>query len=209
MKFYGDIEVGLDEVACLGIAELLKSPSMGEFTREGFLNGWRAAGYASAFSWYPSIRSQLTKTQFSCDSVGKMISHAADIRERIPIKPDLFRRVYRFTFPLCRMQGQRNLQFEIAAEQWRLFFTPQNGGVQWNTRTTPWLDWWIEFLEERGKRPVNKDLWEQVEVFMRKTQDDENFGWWTADGAWPGALDDFVEWVQKKRGKNSEAMDVE
>ncbi|KAE8320533.1 Cullin binding-domain-containing protein [Aspergillus sergii] len=183
MKFLGDIQVQLDEVTCLGIAELLKSPSMGEFTREGFLNGWRAVG---------------------CDSVDKMIAHADDLRSRIPTQPDLFRRMYRYTFPLCRMQGQRNLQFEIAAEQWKLFFTPDKGGVQWETETTPWLDWWIEFMEERGKKPVNKDLWEQVEVFMRKTLDDERFGWWSADGAWPGALDDFVVWVQKKRGDNME-----
>lgn len=44
MKFLGDIQVQLDEVACLGIAELLKSPAMGEFTREGFVNGWRSVG---------------------------------------------------------------------------------------------------------------------------------------------------------------------
>ncbi|KAI9930479.1 Scaffold-type E3 ligase [Aspergillus wentii] len=188
IKYLGDINVQLDEVACLGIAELLKSPSMGEFTREGFVNGWRTSG---------------------CDTIQKMIDHAQDIRSRIPTQPDLFRRVYRYAFPLCRLQGQRNLQFEIAAEQWRLFFTPDNGGVQWNTATTPWLDYWIEFLEGRGKRPVNKDLWEQVEVFMRKTQEDEEFSWWSADGAWPGALDDFVGWVQEKRGKNPEAMEVE
>jgi DCN1-like protein 1/2 len=48
MKYLGDIQVQLDEVACLGIAELLQSPSMGEFTREGFLNGWRRVGYVSA-----------------------------------------------------------------------------------------------------------------------------------------------------------------
>ncbi|KAF7117975.1 hypothetical protein CNMCM5793_007344 [Aspergillus hiratsukae] len=188
MKFLGDIKVQLDEVACLGIAELLKSPSMGEFTREGFVNGWRDA---------------------RCDNLQKMIAHAADIRARIPAEPDLFRRVYRYTFPLCRMQGQRNLQFDIAAEQWRLFFTPEHGGIQWNTPTTPWLDWWIEYLEERGKRPVNKDLWEQVEVFLRKTLEDENFGWWSADAAWPGTLDEFVGWVQAKRGKSAEEMEVE
>lgn len=144
-----------------------------------------------------------------------MISYAATLRTRIPSQPDVFRRVYRFTFPLCRMQGQRNLQFDIAAEQWRLFFTPDHGGVQWNTATTPWLDWWIEYLEERGKRPVNKDLWEQVEVFMRKTLEDEDFAWWSPDGAWPGALDEFVGWVRERRskcgggGSNAEAMEVE
>lgn len=51
MKYLGDIQVQLDEVSCLAIAELLKSPSMGEFTREGFLNGWRSTGcvYFSTF----------------------------------------------------------------------------------------------------------------------------------------------------------------
>lgn len=44
MKFLGDIQVKLDEVACLGVAELLQSPSMGEFTRDGFIAGWRSAG---------------------------------------------------------------------------------------------------------------------------------------------------------------------
>lgn len=188
MRYLGDIGVKLDEVACFGIFELLKSPSMGEFTRQSFLEGWR------------NIR---------CDSIAKMMTHASQLREQIRTNRDLFRRVYRYAFPLCRLQGQRNLQFEIAAEQWRLFLTSENGGIEWNTPTTPWLDWWIEFLEERGKRPVNKDLWEQVEVFMRKTDEDEAFSWWSADGAWPGAIDDFVVWVQVRRGKGGEQMDVE
>ncbi|KKK20899.1 hypothetical protein ARAM_006447 [Aspergillus rambellii] len=185
IRFLGDIQVELDEVACLAIAELLQCPSMGEFTREGFLN------------------------DESCDTIEKMTTHAANLRARIPLEPALFRRVYRFTFPLCLVQGQRNLQFEIAAEQWKLLFTPGKGGIQWTTQTSPWLNWWIEFLEGRGKRPVNKDLWQQVEVFMRKTQEDEAFGWWSVDGAWPGALDDFVAWVKEKRGKGGEDMEVE
>ncbi|KAJ9491674.1 hypothetical protein VN97_g1608 [Penicillium thymicola] len=185
IDFLGDLKVELDEVTCLAIAELLKSPSMGEFTREGWKEGWRGV---------------------DCDTVPKMQAHAKLLRERIPQDPSLFRRVYRYAFLLSRMQGQRNLQFEIAAEQWRLFFTTDHGGVAWNTATTPWLDWWIEFLEERGKKPVNKDLWEQVEVFMRKSLEDEEMGWWSPDGAWPGALDDFVAWVQAKREK---ALDME
>lgn len=137
-----------------------------------------------------------------------MSDHVKYLRTHIPSDPELFRRVYRFAFPLSRMQGQRNLNFEIAVDQWRLFFTADHGGVMWNTPTTPWLDWWIEFLEGRGKKPVNKDLWEQVEVFMRKTREDEEFGWWSEDGAWPGALDDFVGFVKEKRGKGSE-MEIE
>ena len=105
------------------------------------------------------------------------------------------------------MAGQRNLALEIATEQWRLLFSPDNGGVQWNTATTPWLDWWIEFVETRFKRPINKDLWEQTEVFMRKSLEDESLGWWSAEGAWPGAIDEFVAFVMEKR--RGSKMEVE
>jgi DCN1-like protein 1/2 len=49
MKFLEEIQVRLDEVVCLGIAELLKSPSMGEFTRQEFVDGWKGAGYIYCF----------------------------------------------------------------------------------------------------------------------------------------------------------------
>lgn len=145
------------------------------------------------------------------ESIPQMISHAASLRTRIASQPDTFRKVYRYAFPLCRMQGQRNLTFEIAAEQWQLFFTSENGGVDWRTPSTPWLDWFLDYLKSKGQRPVNKDLWEQTEVFMRKTLEDENFGWWDADGAWPGTLDEFVEFVKhdKRGGKPAEAMNTE
>jgi DCN1-like protein 1/2 len=41
MKFLGNIEVQLDEVACLAVFEMCQCPSMGEFTREGFTEGWK------------------------------------------------------------------------------------------------------------------------------------------------------------------------
>ncbi|KAG5291139.1 defective in Cullin neddylation protein [Histoplasma capsulatum G186AR] len=191
VKYLGDIQVQLDEVVCLAIAEHLRSPSMGEFTREHFVDGWK---------------------NINCDTISKQTSYAAMLRARIPNEPDLFRRVYRYTFIICRLAGQRNLTLDIATEQWRLFFTTINGGINWNTRSTPWLDWWIEFVEESWKRPVNKDLWEQVEVFMRKTKEDETFDWWSEDGAWPGAIDEFVGYVRAKRGGKGvavEAMEVE
>ncbi|KAL1961174.1 hypothetical protein VTO42DRAFT_3119 [Malbranchea cinnamomea] len=187
MRYFGDIRVGLDEVACLAVSELLQSPSMGEFTREHFVNGWR---------------------NVNCESIAKQSAYAAQLRTRLRSESDLFRRVYRYTFPISRMQGQRNLALEIAIEQWRLFFTPDNGGISWNTETTPWLDWWIEFMESKWKRPINKDLWEQTEVLMRKTHEDESMSWWNPEGAWPGAIDDFVAFVQEKRGK-ANSMDVE
>ncbi|KAF3483353.1 defective in Cullin neddylation protein 1 [Arthroderma uncinatum] len=179
MKYLGDIQVRLDEVACLAIAELLRSPSMGEFTREQFIDGWKRT---------------------DCDTIKKQAIYADSLRRRLPIDPEYFRRVYRYTFLLCRMSGQRNVNIEIATEQWQLFFTPENGGIAWETECVPWLKWWIEFIETRHKRPINKDLWEQTEVLMRKTMEDETMQWWSSDAAWPGAIDDFIAFVKEKQG---------
>ncbi|EFE42533.1 hypothetical protein TRV_02730 [Trichophyton verrucosum HKI 0517] len=198
MKYFGDLQVRLDEVACLAVAELLRSPSMGEFTREGFVEGWR--GTTESASLKP-VYSALIYSQLSrCDTIEKQASYANGLRKLLLDDPNYFRRVYRYTFLLCRMQGQRNVNIELAVEQWQLFFTSENGGVAWETKSVPWLKWWIEFIETKHKRPINKDLWEQTEVLMRKTMEDESMGWWSPDAAWPGAIDDFVAFVKEKQG---------
>jgi DCN1-like protein 1/2 len=47
MSFLQAIDVGLEEPTVLVIAELLKAPTMGEFSREGFLAGWSSIGHVS------------------------------------------------------------------------------------------------------------------------------------------------------------------
>jgi len=49
MKFLQSIDVGLEEPTVLVIAELLKAPTMGEFSREGFVAGWQSLKYATFF----------------------------------------------------------------------------------------------------------------------------------------------------------------
>lgn len=61
MKYFGDLQVRLDEVACLAVAELLRSPSMGEFTREGFVEGWRGTTESASLK---SVHSALVYSQF-------------------------------------------------------------------------------------------------------------------------------------------------
>ena len=41
MRYMGDLKVQLDDIAVLAIGEALQAPTMGEFTREGFVRGWR------------------------------------------------------------------------------------------------------------------------------------------------------------------------
>lgn len=42
MRYMADLQLNLDDVATLAIAEALSSPTMGEFNREGFVQGWKS-----------------------------------------------------------------------------------------------------------------------------------------------------------------------
>ena len=87
-------------------------------------------------------------------------------------------------------------------EFWKMFFGAEPGGIGWNTASTPWLDWWLEFYQFHHKRPVNKDLWNMVGELVDKTREPggENLAWWSEDGAWPMAVDEFIAFVKEKRG---------
>lgn len=62
-------------------------------------------------------------------------------------------------------------------------------------------------------------MWDQTGVFATRCMDDGTMGWWSEDGAWPGVLDEFVEFVREKRmggcggsaevGGEGEKMEIE
>ncbi len=55
-------------------------------------------------------------------------------------------------------------------------------------------------MRERFKKGVSKDMWEQTAVFAGKSLEDEGMGFWSEEGAWPSAVDEFVAFVREKRG---------
>ena len=55
MRYLSDLGVKLDEVVVLAILTELGAPTMGEFTREGFVNGWQSHRYAvRVFTQHPA-----------------------------------------------------------------------------------------------------------------------------------------------------------
>lgn len=46
MRYLGDLGVNLDEVVVLAVLTELSAPTMGELTREGFVNGWKTHQWA-------------------------------------------------------------------------------------------------------------------------------------------------------------------
>ncbi|KAI9837354.1 MAG: hypothetical protein M1819_000429 [Sarea resinae] len=185
MKYLGDLGVNLDEVTVLAISEALQAPTMGEFNREGFVDGWRS---------------------LDADTIPNQQAAVSQLRANLTADRELFKRVYKYTFFLARLPGQKAVALDAAIEYWRLLFQPPS--VSWNTDETPWLDWFIEFLQSRWKKTVNRDMWDMTYVFFQRSTEDESMSWWDENGAWPGVLDDFVLYVREKRGQDGR-MDVE
>lgn len=192
-KYLGDLDVALDDIALLCLCELLQCSTIGEFDREPFISGWQTAAATSG----------------SLDTLPKQSTHIASLRKRLPTDGPYFKKVYRYAFNLAKSPGQKSVPMDSALEFWQMFFSSSKGGVEWNGRNTAWLDEWLKFYETKGKRPVNKDLWNMVYELMVKTKEPggEDLGWWKEDGAWPMAVDDFVAHVKQQRGGEA-AMDT-
>ena len=187
MKYLTDLTVSLDEPAVLAILTELSAPTMGELTRDGFLAGWRVLG---------------------ADTLAKQSTVLPHLRAQLSANPEYFRRVYKHTFLLARTPGQKGVALDTAIEFWRLLLGSR--GVEWRGRDgTDWLDLWCGFVEERWKKSVSKDMWDQTGVFALKSLEDGTMSWWSEDGAWPGVLDEFVMFVRERRGNGAEGMDIE
>jgi DCN1-like protein 1/2 len=127
-----------------------------------------------------------------------------------PSQRNVYKKLYKHTFLLARAPGQKGVLLDNAIEYWRLLFSPP--AIEWKTAKSPFLDWWIEFLESQWKKSVNKDMWDQTLVFAEKTLEDESLSFWDENSAWPSVIDDFVEWVREKRGDSgapADDMDIE
>lgn len=185
----GDINVDLDDIGSLVFSELVASPSLGVVKREEFVCGCASAGI---------------------DSIPKLKNIVLQRRSELASDRTLFKKVYNHTFQLALQPGQKSLPLEMASEFWKMVF--KEPGMEWRTERTPWLDWWLEFQEEKVKRSVNKDLWRQTLNFAEESLKDEGLGFWNEESSWPSVIDEFVEWAKAKRPEgvaNGDAMDVE
>lgn len=81
--------------------------------------------------------------------------------------------------------------------------------MAWVSENYNWLELWTQFLNEKWTRSVSKDMWNMALEFGLKAMDDESLSFWNEDGAWPGVIDDFVEWCRGRGIGKEEAMEVD
>ncbi|KAL9086485.1 MAG: hypothetical protein Q9165_007101 [Trypethelium subeluteriae] len=191
MKYFQDIGVDLEGVDVLIASELLKCEILGELKRQNFIDGWAST---------------------NADTISKQKSLLAARKSSLtaPTSRPLFHAIYKHTFTIARAStSQKVVPLDAALINWRTLFSSPS--IDWRTPSTPWLDYWCEFLEARWKKSVNRDMWEQTYQFFEQTVQDESMDWYSEEGAWPSVIDEFVAFVrEEKRGGEGHAgeMDV-
>ncbi|OCK78399.1 hypothetical protein K432DRAFT_383913, partial [Lepidopterella palustris CBS 459.81] len=167
-KYLKDIAVEIEDIGMLAVSEIIQTPSMGEMTREGFVEGW---------------------TTQNCDTLDKQKAHMRALLKALPTSKDTFSKIYKYTYQMARTGNQKAVQLDMAIAYWQLLFSSPSSAVQWSSGSTPWLEWWTEFLNNRWKKSVNKDMWNETLKFAVMTLEDEGLGFWNEEASWPSVVD--------------------
>ena len=158
--------------------EVVHAPSLGEISRQGFVEGWK----------------NVSATYRACTTIPEQKRYIAMRVEQFGQDAAYFKKVYRYTFAAGKEPDQRSMSLENAIEFWKVLFAAP--GRPWVSVANgkEWTPLWIEFLQDKWTRSVNRDMWNQTLEFATKSIADPSLGFWSEDGAWPSVIDDFVAW---------------
>jgi len=185
MDYLEKINVSLENVELFVALEIVQAPTIGEITKQGFVEGWKKA---------------------RCEDTKKQAAFVKGEIKRLSTDIALFKRVYKHAFIAGREKDQKALSLDNALTFWGTLFAEP--GWRWVGQNHDWLALWKEFLGEKWTRSVNKDMWNMTLEFALKSVDDESLSFWSEDGAWPSVIDDFVEWCKAKGVTKVDAMDA-
>ncbi|TFK71230.1 defective in Cullin neddylation protein 1, partial [Pluteus cervinus] len=160
IRFCEALGVDPEDVVLLAIAYELKSPRLGQWTKQGWIDGWKNLG---------------------CDSLAGMKSALGTLRTKLSNDPAYFRKVYGHTFDFARQEGQRSLGTDTAIPFWGLLLAhgqkggaltrrdgeqdiPMDGQGGWKPAYT---DLWFEFLTSKNVKGISKDTWLMFLDFVR------------------------------------------
>lgn len=107
--------------------------------------------------------------------------------------PNSFRDYYLWCFDFSKEPGHgvRTLPIEVACQMWQLTL-----GAKFAAPVARWL----EFIEEKKVKVVTKDVWDMLLTFLQQVNQDD-FGDYDDEGAWPVLIDDYVDWFREKAGQ--------
>ena len=89
IKFCEDLSVNPEDVALLAVAYELKSPGVGAFPKEGWVDGWK---------------------RLQCDSIPKIKAQLAQLNSKLANDTEYLQAVYNYTFNFAKSEGQRSIR---------------------------------------------------------------------------------------------------
>ncbi|CUG38104.1 cullin-binding protein, putative [Bodo saltans] len=118
------------------------------------------------------------------DSIDRLRQALPNLRNDIKAA-NSFKSFYNFVFEWVRDgPNAKYLPNDAACDLWELLFTG---------RPFPMLSKWVNFIKTVHTKSISRDLWRQTLEFAPITA---NLASYDTDGAWPTAMDDFVEWAK-------------
>lgn len=178
LKMCEALEVSPEDVVFLPLSYYLKSASMGTFTREGYINGWKMLDLSDTIDKQKKTLEKLR--QELLDNKPLRLERIAQEKSNPATAPGankgLYEKVYEYTYAFARREGQKSLALENALAFWDLVLpaspTFQRAGSQ-GTFTQAQLDLWKRFLSEQTRgRAVSKDTWMQFLDFTKEINSD-------------------------------------
>jgi len=170
-RLCNDLAVRPDEFCVLVLAWRFEAEQMCCFTRHEFVTGCK------------TIR---------VESIKGIQSRLPELCREVQQDPEMFKKLYRFTFKFGLDPDQRILPADMAICLWRLVFS-QNEPLM--------LERWLGFLDGHPHvRGIPRDTWNMFLNFVETVGEDLS----TYDDAeaWPSLFDDFVEFENDQVNQN-------
>ncbi|KAK9468837.1 Cullin binding-domain-containing protein [Lipomyces arxii] len=170
INYIQDLGVDLEDPVVLALAYKLSAPTVGQFSKQGFINGWQEMG---------------------ADTITKMKKVVETLRDQMQNDPVFFKNVYRFTFIFVRSPGQRILNLDSAVEYWTLLLEDRFP----DKRS---FDQWVSFVTEQYKKAIPRDTWNMLLDFVVNVLNNANgLDSYDSEAAWPSIFDEFVAYLKR------------
>jgi DCN1-like protein 1/2 len=132
---------------------------------------------------------KISRSEF-CDGFRKSgVRNMQMIRDQVPKwrnqvlnNEDQFKELYMFAFEYSRDPTQKGMAIDIAVATWAMLLEGR------------YLTQWNNYMENKYKKTIQKDLWSLFYDFTRTVGD--NLANYSEEQAWPIAVDEFVEMVK-------------
>lgn len=180
LQYLADLGLAPEDLRCLTLAFLLRSPQTGEFSRDDFFSVWGANGIDSL----KGMRSYIDKQHYE-----------------LRANRNRFEQFYRYVFDFVRGRGAgKTLPAPDAAAYWHLLFIDSVASNEHQDEVlVKRVEQWCEFVENAA-RPVTRDTWNMWLRFYYEVMEPapKTLAAYNEMDAWPSLVDEYVDWLRER-----------